>query len=130
MPQNLYQKTCALEPDPSELMDIIGDIWVCLVLLAVHRNSFFIKYLILDIEIRIFHIIPKKNTIYKEKGGDFMPKFVARKPEKEVISMRISVDMLKEIDEKAAMVDISRNELMNQMLAYALANMDDTPQQS
>ncbi len=59
-----------------------------------------------------------------------MPKFVARKPEKEVISMRISVDMLKEIDEKAAMVDISRNELMNQMLAYALANMDDTPQQS
>lgn len=56
-----------------------------------------------------------------------MPKFVARKPEKEVISMRISVDMLKEIDEKAAAVDISRNELMNQMLAYALANMDETP---
>lgn len=55
-----------------------------------------------------------------------MPKFVARKPEKEVISMRISVDMLKEVDNKAAAVGISRNELMNQMIAYALANMEDT----
>ena len=59
-----------------------------------------------------------------------MPKFVARKPEKEVISMRISVDMLKEVDDKAAAVGISRNELMNQMIAYAIANMDDTAQQS
>lgn len=56
-----------------------------------------------------------------------MPKFVARKPEKEVISMRISVDMLKEVDDKAAAVGISRNQLINQMIAYALANMDDTP---
>lgn len=56
-----------------------------------------------------------------------MPKFVARKPEKEVISMRISVDTLKEVDDKAAAVGISRNELINQMIAYALANMDDTP---
>ena len=57
-----------------------------------------------------------------------MPKFVARKPEKEVISMRISVDTLKEVDDKAAAVGISRTELINQMIAYALANMDDTPQ--
>lgn len=57
-----------------------------------------------------------------------MPKFVARKPEKEVISMRISVDMLKDVDNKAAAVGISRNELMNQMIAYALANMEDTTQ--
>ncbi len=57
-----------------------------------------------------------------------MPKFVARKPEKEVISMRISVDTLKEVDDKAAAVGISRNELINQMIAYALANMDDTLQ--
>lgn len=56
-----------------------------------------------------------------------MPKFVARKPEKEVISMRISVDMLKEVDDKAAAVGISRNQLINQMIAYALANMDDSP---
>ena len=59
-----------------------------------------------------------------------MPKFVARKPEKEVISMRIPVDMLKEVDNKAAAVGISRNELMNQMIAYALADMDDPDQQS
>ncbi len=54
-----------------------------------------------------------------------MPKFVARKPEKEVISMRISVDMLRKVDEKAAAVGISRNELINQMIAYALANMEE-----
>lgn len=58
-----------------------------------------------------------------------MPKFVARKPEKEVISMRISVDVLKEVDNKAVAVGISRNELINQMIAYALANMDDAPQE-
>ncbi len=55
-----------------------------------------------------------------------MPKFVARKPEKEIISLRISADTLQEIDAKAAAVDISRNELINQMIAYALANMEDT----
>lgn len=55
-----------------------------------------------------------------------MSKFVAHKPEKEVISMRISVDTLKEVDRKAAAVGISRNELINQMIAYALANMEDT----
>lgn len=55
-----------------------------------------------------------------------MEKFIARKPEKEVISMRISVDTLKEIDDKAAAVGISRNELMNQMILYALGNMDET----
>lgn len=55
-----------------------------------------------------------------------MPKFVAKKPEKEIISLRISADTLQEIDAKAAAVDISRNELINQMIAYALANMEDT----
>ncbi len=39
--------------------------------------------------------------------------------------MRISVDILNEIDDKAAAVGISRNELINQMISYALANMDD-----
>lgn len=55
-----------------------------------------------------------------------MPKFVARKPEKEVISMRIGSDVLKNIDNKAAAVGISRNELINQMILYALSNMDET----
>ena len=55
-----------------------------------------------------------------------MTKFVARKPEKEVISMRIDSDLLKNIDGKAAAVGISRNELLNQMILYALSNMDDS----
>ena len=55
-----------------------------------------------------------------------MAKFVARKPEKEVISMRISSDTLRMVDEKAAEIGISRNELINQMIAYALDNMEET----
>ena len=57
-----------------------------------------------------------------------MPKFVARKPEKEVISMRIDSDVLKDIDNKAAAVGISRNELITQMILYALSNMDEPAQ--
>ena len=55
-----------------------------------------------------------------------LAKFIARKPEKEVISLRIASDTLKEIDEKSAIVGISRNELINQMILYALANMEET----
>ena len=55
-----------------------------------------------------------------------LAKFVAKKPEKEVISMRISADTLKIVDDKAADIGISRNELINQMIQYALDNMDDT----
>ena len=54
-----------------------------------------------------------------------MAKFVARKPEKELISMRTSTDTLRQVDDKAAAVGISRNELINQMIAFALNNMDD-----
>lgn len=54
-----------------------------------------------------------------------MEKFSPKKPEKEVISMRISTDILKLIDKKAASIDISRNELMTQMIAFALQNMED-----
>lgn len=54
-----------------------------------------------------------------------MTKFVARKPEKEVISMRISTDTLQILDDKAAEIGISRNELINQMILFALANMDE-----
>ena len=55
-----------------------------------------------------------------------MSKFVARKPEKEVISMRISSDTLHILDNKADEIGISRNELINQMILFALANMDDS----
>ena len=52
-----------------------------------------------------------------------MSKFIAKKPEKEVISMRISTDTLQILDNKAAEIGISRNELINQMIQFALANM-------
>lgn len=54
-----------------------------------------------------------------------MGKFIARKPEKEVISLRLSSDILIEIDTKASEVGISRNELINQMIVYALDNMEE-----
>ena len=54
-----------------------------------------------------------------------MAKFVVYKPEKEVISMRISTDVLRTVDEKAAIFGISRNELINQMIQFALDNMED-----
>lgn len=54
-----------------------------------------------------------------------MPKFIARKQEKEVISMRIPIDVLQELDRKSALVGISRNELINQMILYALENMEE-----
>lgn len=52
-----------------------------------------------------------------------MDKFIAKKPEKEVISMRIPLETLKTIDDKANQIGISRNELINQMIQYALSNM-------
>ena len=77
-----------------------------------------------DIGNRIYLIIAKKNTICK-RGVVSLTKFVAYKPEKEIISMRISSDLLKTVDDKAAEIGISRNELINQMIQYALNNMED-----
>lgn len=56
-----------------------------------------------------------------------MEKFSPKKSEKEVISLRISTDVLQEIDRKAALFDISRNEFINQCIAFALSHMDDSP---
>jgi len=58
-----------------------------------------------------------------------MEKFVARKPEKEVISMRIPVDILQVLDAKASQANISRNELINQMIVFALGHMEDSDAQ-
>lgn len=54
-----------------------------------------------------------------------MTKFTPRKPEKEVISLRLAIATLEDIDRKAAEIGISRNELINQMITYALVNMDN-----
>lgn len=59
-----------------------------------------------------------------------MKKFIARKPEKEVISLRIPTEILKIIDDKADEVEISRNELINQMILYSLQNMDDSSKET
>ena len=55
-----------------------------------------------------------------------MEKFFPKKPEKEVISMRISSETLEQVDRKAAEIGISRNELINQMISYALDNLEDS----
>jgi metal-responsive CopG/Arc/MetJ family transcriptional regulator len=52
-----------------------------------------------------------------------MDRFLPQKVEKEVISMRITSSMLAELDRKSAEIGISRNELINQCIAFALANM-------
>ena len=59
-----------------------------------------------------------------------MKKFIAKKPEKEVISLRIPSEVLKIIDKKATEVEISRNELINQMILYSLQNMDDSSKET
>ena len=53
-----------------------------------------------------------------------LEKFLPKKQEKEVISMRIPADVLAELDAKAAVFEISRNELINQCIVYALKHMD------
>lgn len=53
-----------------------------------------------------------------------MQKFIPQKNEKEVISIRISSATLYEIDTLANAIDISRNDLMNQCIDFALQNLD------
>lgn len=54
-----------------------------------------------------------------------MARFIIKKVEKEVISMRISSDILAKLDKMADESDISRNELINQMILFAMEHMDD-----
>ncbi len=53
------------------------------------------------------------------------PEFRPQKEEKEVISLRISTNLVKELDEKSMLVGISRNELIIQSILFALANMKE-----
>ena len=54
-----------------------------------------------------------------------MAKFIPRKLEKEVVTIRISADLLETVDRKAAAIDISRNQFVVQCIEYALAHMED-----
>ena len=49
-----------------------------------------------------------------------MTVFHPKKPEKEVISMRIPKDVLEILDQKSAQANISRNEFINQCILFAL----------
>ncbi len=53
-----------------------------------------------------------------------MIKFQPAKSEKVVISIRIDDYKLEEIDKIASKIDISRNELINQCLDYAINNLE------
>ncbi len=53
-----------------------------------------------------------------------MIKFQHAKSEKVVISIRIENYKLEEIDKIASKIDISRNELINQCLDYAINNLE------
>lgn len=53
-----------------------------------------------------------------------LEKFIPKRQEKEVISMRISIELLREIDRQAAAIGISRNEFINQCITFALDNME------
>ena len=53
-------------------------------------------------------------------------KFLPKKVEKEVISMRIPTEVLAVLDSKAAAFEISRNEFINQCIIFALENMDES----
>lgn len=51
--------------------------------------------------------------------------FTPQKPEKEVISIRLPTELLRTVDECAARADISRNELINQCIVFAILHMED-----
>ena len=54
-----------------------------------------------------------------------MEAFMPRKPDKEVISIRIPTDLLETVDKNAAKSDISRNEFINQCIQFALEHLQD-----
>ena len=54
-----------------------------------------------------------------------MEVFMPRKPDKEVISIRIPSDLLESVDRNAANADISRNEFINQCIHFALDHLQD-----
>lgn len=53
-----------------------------------------------------------------------MEKFRPKKPEKEIISIRINKDTLFQVDMASSKIDISRNEFINQCIEFALSNLE------
>lgn len=52
-----------------------------------------------------------------------MQQFVPFKPEKEVISIRLNSELLKNIDIAAESAQISRNEFINQCIVFAMEHL-------
>lgn len=50
--------------------------------------------------------------------------FIPKKPDKEVISIRIDSETLQQIDMESANIGISRNEFINQCIEFALEHME------
>lgn len=55
-----------------------------------------------------------------------MEKFLPKKNDKEVTTIRLPKDILDLVDKKSAAYGISRNEFICQSILYALKNMDET----
>lgn len=54
-----------------------------------------------------------------------MQEFRPFKPEKEVISIRLDSELLKTVDSAAEHAQISRNEFINQCIAFALDHLSE-----
>ena len=64
------------------------------------------------------------NYYIEKRKYNYMVQFNPQKEEKEVISLRISTNMIKELDEKANLFEMSRNELIIQSIRFALDNIN------
>ena len=60
----------------------------------------------------------------------FMEVFSPKREEKEVISIRLPSTLLKKVDENAAKADLSRNELINQCIVFALDHLKKDPKKN
>ena len=58
-----------------------------------------------------------------KRGVKILAYFTPQKQDKEVISIRLPSELLKQIDMQASAFDISRNEFINQCIAYAIENI-------
>lgn len=52
-----------------------------------------------------------------------MQQFIPFKPEKEVISIRLNSELLKNVDTAAENAQISRNEFINQCIIFAMEHL-------
>lgn len=76
------------------------------------------------------HIVAEiSNCIGNVKGDDSMQHFIPFKPEKEVISIRLNTELLKNIDAAAENAQISRNEFINQCIIFAMEHLESDKDQ-